>query len=462
MRELFPGFYTPTNQEFKKLWERCVFYLDANVLLNLYRYPTEAKDDLLKVLITVSNRIWLPYQSALEYQKNRLSVIASQRTRFSEVKKIISSTEAKLKEGLERLQLRKRHSSINPDEFLKKTATLFSDFTSHLDGLEKKQIDVYSTDPIREAIESIFKGNIGKPPSDQNELDQLYIEAEARYKKLIPPGYLDAVKEANDETSEYAYAGLTVKRKFGDFVIWKEIIAHAKSNKIEQVIFVTDDDKEDWWLKIDSTADKTIGPRPELIEEIHREAGVRMFHMYSSERFMQFAQDVLDIKLKKDSIGQVREVVESVKGSANIPVVQVSMLDGAEQLVSELKTIGVRASLYESLKHKERLKPEQHESIWVGPRLSASYALKIINLAKNHWPFLKYIALAGDFRPSPPDYVAYQIYLGGSSNTAITRGQRPWMEDDFNGLHDQMSTEEFHNLIRSRYGKEWNPNLTVT
>jgi hypothetical protein len=401
MRELFPGFYTPTKQEFKKLWEHCVFYLDANVLLNLYRYPTEAKDDLLKVLSTVSDRIWLPYQAALEYQKNRLSVIASQRTRFSEVKKIIGSTEAKLIEGLERLQLRKRHSSINPEEFLKKTATLFSDYTSYLEGLEKKQIDVYSTDPIRDAIETIFRENIGKPPSDQSDLDQLYSEAEARYKKLIPPGYLDTTKEATEETSEYAYAGLTVKRKFGDFLIWKEIITHAKSNKIEQVIFVTDDDKEDWWLKIDSGAEKTIGPRPELIEEIHREAGVQLFHMYSSERFMQFAQDLLDIKLKKDSIGQVREVVESVKGSPNEPVVHVCMLDGAEQLVAELKTLGVKASLYESLHHKDDLKPEQHESIWVGPRLSASYALKIINLAKNHWPFLKYIAFLVTLRRPP-------------------------------------------------------------
>lgn len=81
MKKLFPGFYQPTDTEFKKLWEKCTFVIDANVLLNLYRYPEEAKADLLKVFGKISDRLWLPYQAALEYQKNRLIVIAEQRSR---------------------------------------------------------------------------------------------------------------------------------------------------------------------------------------------------------------------------------------------------------------------------------------------------------------------------------------------------------------------------------------------
>ena len=52
-------------------------------------------------------------------------------------------------------------------------------------------------------------------------------------------------------------------RKFGDFFLWKELLEHGKEQK-RPIIFVTDDKKEDWWLKVKG---RTLGPRPELIAE---------------------------------------------------------------------------------------------------------------------------------------------------------------------------------------------------
>ena len=60
MRETFRGYYRPTHDEFSELWEKCVVILDTNVLLNLYRYPSEARDDLLKVFQQISDRLWIP------------------------------------------------------------------------------------------------------------------------------------------------------------------------------------------------------------------------------------------------------------------------------------------------------------------------------------------------------------------------------------------------------------------
>ncbi|NJM11835.1 MAG: hypothetical protein HC889_08085 [Synechococcaceae cyanobacterium SM1_2_3] len=34
---------------------------------------------------------------------------------------------------------------------------------------------------------------------------------------------------------------------------------------MKHIVFVTDDEKEDWWLTIESKGEKTIGPRPELL-----------------------------------------------------------------------------------------------------------------------------------------------------------------------------------------------------
>ena len=61
----------------------------------------------------------------------------------------------------------------------------------------------------------------------------------------------------------------TNRQKFGDLVIWKELIKRAKKEGCP-VIFVTDDQKEDWFVK---DGKKAILGRPELIREMKKEAG---------------------------------------------------------------------------------------------------------------------------------------------------------------------------------------------
>ena len=84
MRDLFPGFYVPTAAQFARLWEECLLVLDSSVLLNLYRFPTSASRELLAVLQTFENRLWIPHQVALEFQRNRLGVRAEQLKKFGE------------------------------------------------------------------------------------------------------------------------------------------------------------------------------------------------------------------------------------------------------------------------------------------------------------------------------------------------------------------------------------------
>ncbi|MGE0024579.1 MAG: PIN-like domain-containing protein, partial [Hyphomicrobium sp.] len=89
MKDKFPGYYRPSEEEFAILWKECIFALDANVLLNLYRYPQTARDELLKIISRDPERFWIPHQAALEFQRNRLSVIAEQKNKFREVRKIV-------------------------------------------------------------------------------------------------------------------------------------------------------------------------------------------------------------------------------------------------------------------------------------------------------------------------------------------------------------------------------------
>jgi PIN domain-containing protein len=137
MRDLFPGYYAP--KDFQELWDRATFVLDANVLLNLYRFPKPAADELLSVLDKIGDRLWVPYQAALEYQVNRLDVINEQRERFEKVRTTLDKSLNELTSAFEKLQLKKRHSSIDPDPFLAGTTNFFNEFKTKLKGLEKHQ-----------------------------------------------------------------------------------------------------------------------------------------------------------------------------------------------------------------------------------------------------------------------------------------------------------------------------------
>ncbi|MCP5022661.1 MAG: hypothetical protein GY930_12915 [bacterium] len=83
---------------------------------------------------------------------------------------------------------------------------------------------------------------------------------------------------------------------------------HAKDQVLKDVVFVTDDGKSDWWWKVKSGGTKTLGARPELIDEIARKAGVERFHAYSTERLLRYANKNLDTQVAAEVIEEVRDV----------------------------------------------------------------------------------------------------------------------------------------------------------
>jgi PIN like domain len=251
----------------------------------------------------------VPYQAALEYQENRLGVIADQIKKYQEVKKVIVAVQNKLAGDLGQLQLKRRHSSIDPDKLIAKVDPILDEFIHDLDTLERDQPDVFDVDQLRKEIDSIFEGKIGPPPKTQAELDVVYQEGKTRYEQKRPPGYMDIEKDKPDEKEVYLYGGLEFKREYGDFVLWKQVLEQARENeRFKQIIFITDDEKEDWWLKVKSKGEKIIGPQPELVEEIRSKSGVSSFYMYTSERFMEFAKKYLGADVKEESIEQVRDI----------------------------------------------------------------------------------------------------------------------------------------------------------
>lgn len=74
---------------------------------------------------------------------------------------------------------------------------------------------------------------------------------------------------------------------------------------------VTDDAKEDWWLRIQSDGPKTIGPRPELIEEASSQGGISFLLMYDSEGFLKYAKELLHAQVSDNTLTEVRDLSKS-------------------------------------------------------------------------------------------------------------------------------------------------------
>lgn len=307
MKNLFKSFYKLSEEEYEILWQNAIFIFDTNILLNLYRYQSSTRDELLKVIEQLKDRIWIPNHVALEFQRNRLFVISEQHKRYKEVQNIVSKSLVGMKDELNGLQLKKRHSHINPDKLVEAMQKIKNEYFEELNKLKEQSISLSTEDKILERLDDIFLNKVGKAFEKQEEINSLFKEGEERFKKQIPPGYKDSKKD-DKKPDDFTFDGLSYKRKFGDLIIWKQIIKNAQEKKLKDIIFVTDDGKSDWWLKIESNGLKTIGVRPELINEITNSSNVERFHVYNTESFLSFANEQLNAKVAKEAIEEVREV----------------------------------------------------------------------------------------------------------------------------------------------------------
>ncbi len=285
MRDLFPGYYRPTSEQFHDLWKECTLAFDANTLLNVYRYTVDTRERFLGIVERLAERVWVPHQAALEYHERRLDVIFDQTELYAKIENELDET---LKSLEKTLSERRRHPFIERSQMLGAITSSFQKIKDVLYETRSNHPNFLTHDELRERITNLFNGKVGQPYSEDN-LEKIYKTGEARFKQQIPPGYKDSTKNGT--------------RKYNDFVIWSQLLDFARTNKTP-IVFVTDDTKEDWWL---IHKGKTIGPRPELVQEMIKEASVT-FYMYQVDQFMTYAQDFFSLEDQQEAIEEAKEV----------------------------------------------------------------------------------------------------------------------------------------------------------
>lgn len=73
------------SQEKNDLWGTATFVFDTNVFLNLYRYSNNTRNQLIESFEWLKKRIWMPYQVASEFCKDRYNVIDEANRRFDNI-----------------------------------------------------------------------------------------------------------------------------------------------------------------------------------------------------------------------------------------------------------------------------------------------------------------------------------------------------------------------------------------
>ena len=285
MKSIFPGHFRPTNQEFDKIWDESTFIVDANVLLNLYRYSDVTRGELEKALSSVKDRLFITNQAAKEFLKNRLVVTSGQSKEYTSAIDTINDL-------IKKISSKDRHPFIESDK-LNEFTTLAESLILNLEKQQHELLKKLNEDEILDFVQEIFNGKTGKAFS-QDRAQEIIALGEERYDAKIPPGYKDSNKDSLDDPL----------RKYGDLVVWLQLIDYAKENNCS-VVFITDDKKEDWWLE---QAGRTIGPRPELIEEFKSNAGTE-FWMYSVSKFLQESAT----RNKEEVSSEVFEEIDSVR-----------------------------------------------------------------------------------------------------------------------------------------------------
>ena len=304
MKEVFFGYYPPTELDYKQLWDKSLIVLDANILLSLYRLPPTAREELLRVLELLKQRVWIPHQVGLEFQRRRLGVISAQRkvteATLSSAHEMIQS----IKEKVESLQIDKHGLDLKAKPLLDNIEKANGELIKAVEKVHKTQLDITMVDPIRDRLDQILAGKIGLAPRTQVELDALVQDGEVRYAEKIPPGYMDEDKAKNPNETHFIYDGLKYISKFGDLIIWRQLIQYVKDEKLNHVMFVTADQKEDWWWREQG---KTMGPRSELVRELRRDASVELFWMYPSALFMEHAKRYAAADVSEKAVAEIEE-----------------------------------------------------------------------------------------------------------------------------------------------------------
>lgn len=292
MEDRFFAYYPRSEQTVKDIWQNSTVVFDANILLNIYRMNRTGRDEFFTVLgnPVLAPRLWMPYQVFEEFLRRRIQVIQQSGNELRKGKNdMLNKIEALRTNWAERLQFhRELAQSLTSatESFRDDVKTIYQRY----DGRDSDTTADH--DPILDQLTSTYSTKVGERIPWDEQLE-IFERAELRFKYEIPPGFKD------DSKQDY--------RRFGDVVIWEELIRHARSAS-RHVIFVTEDRKRDWWQERELSGG--LEPHPQLLMEFFERTS-RHVQFYLYGEFVEEAQHRLGVPVSETAAEQMEILAQS-------------------------------------------------------------------------------------------------------------------------------------------------------
>jgi PIN like domain len=289
LRDDFQHFYAPSEDAVAAALRTGLVTPDTNVLLSLYRFQSEARDDLFRALERLEDRLWVPYQVALEFHRKRLSVIDAQEKYFGATREELNSA---VKTYIEKVKAFSGRIALTKERERELETAIFAVHKMVIEDVDKAessndvQLSTLNSDEVLTRLEDLLVNRVGAAMGP-SELGEARKEALRRVEAKIPPGYMDKAKA--DPT--------------GDYLVWAQLKQEAGKRKLPTV-FITDDRKEDWYRREHGM---TLGARLELREEMQAEAGVP-FLVMTTETFLLQAKKYLDVAVSPQTMDQAKDL----------------------------------------------------------------------------------------------------------------------------------------------------------
>lgn len=270
---------------------------DTSSLLDLYRHPIINSKRILDYLKEYNDRIWIPARVKEEFYRNKNVKNINMYKKFKEsTKKETLKLEQKLLRHInEYSKSRFSNLEVLEDEIKNKFAEICGKIEEY-NELLKSESEIYKKfilNDVDNFLNILLNGEKVGKPINTVELINIIKEGELRYKYKIAPGYED----------DKAKVGID---KFGDLIIWKEIIAKSQISKEKNIFFITSDSKPDWFKRDNNGKNK---PCKELIDEFNYYVENKKINIMTMSDFIESLVDKTNdsdfkllLELRKDIV----------------------------------------------------------------------------------------------------------------------------------------------------------------
>jgi hypothetical protein len=213
----------------------CVSY-DTSTILDLYRLSEKSRAEVLLLIDKIGVRVnhFLTHYVAFEISNNKEKAKKDFDNKLDDIRGKFSSFKKSLNGNVSAGGYSTPFYELSRD---------ISESLALIHGLiEKKAISLKNSSDFNslfDRISSIFSQKVFDPFSKE-ELEEIVGAGGLRYKAKIPPGFSDDKK-----TDVINFFGVPIEAKYGDLIIWEQLIAWANREK-KSIIFITSDQKPDW------------------------------------------------------------------------------------------------------------------------------------------------------------------------------------------------------------------------